>query len=488
MTTVLEYAETEMFLLGIFATACLIAPPAQEPAGDLGALSARAREAMATERYLDAVALYEKLLQARPADAGLLMNLGIARVLGGRPADAVAPLNEAVRLDDSLTPAWLFLGRAHADLGQPQEAVGPLERALTGDAGNLGARRLLAESQYAIGRFEAAAAEYRRLTDRQPDSPRAWYGLASSYSALTAKSIEDLQATGDSPYAQLLRAELAMGDGDPREAASLVQGVLAARPDLPGTHTILADAYEQLGQTADAAAARQRAVAVAASCTAGTAACALARGEPLQAATLAAKGADAEAVYWRLQAYNALAADAWQRLDGLPPSSEWHYVRSLAAEDQGRPQDALEELRRARALDPSNREIMRRLGVRLLRTRQVDEAITLLEEATRGETEPELRYLLGEAYLLAQRAADAVAPLEAAVKTMPQLTPARTALGRAYLQTGRPAEAIPHLEAGLPQDRDGSLYYQLAQAYQRAGRMEEAKKALGEYQRRSKQP
>lgn len=161
-------------------------------------------------------------------------------------------------------------------------------------------------------------------------------------------------------------------------------------------------------------------------------------------------------------------------------------MRSLVAEEQGDQQQALEELRRAHALEPANQEIVRRLGVRLLRTRQVDEAITLLEKATAGEADPELLYLLGEAFLLNQRPDAAVAPLEKAVKVMPQLTPARGALGRAYLQTGRAAEAIPHLEAGLSQDRDGSLYYQLAQAYQRAGRTEEAKKALAEYQKRRK--
>ena len=54
-------------------------------------------------------------------------------------------------------------------------------------------------------------------------------------------------------------------------------------------------------------------------------------------------------------------------------------------------------------------------------------------------------------------------------------------LGRAYLALGQPADAVEHLQAAVRRDADGSIHYQLAQAYQRLGMRDEARKALTQY-------
>ncbi len=54
-------------------------------------------------------------------------------------------------------------------------------------------------------------------------------------------------------------------------------------------------------------------------------------------------------------------------------------------------------------------------------------------------------------------------------------------LGRAYLAIGKPADAVEHLRAASPRDADGSIHYQLAQAYQRLGMRDEAREALTKY-------
>src|SRR5205823_13709069 len=48
--------------------------------------------------------------------------------------------------------------------------------------------------------------------------------------------------------------------------------------------------------------------------------------------------------------------------------------------------------------------------------------------------------------------------------------------------SGRVMDAIPHLKAALPTDDDGSLHYQLAQAYQASGQHGLATKTLAEYE------
>lgn len=61
-----------------------------------------------------ALALLEPLALERPADAGLLADLGLCRYLAGRTGDAIESLRAAVRLDASSLPAILTLGSIYA--------------------------------------------------------------------------------------------------------------------------------------------------------------------------------------------------------------------------------------------------------------------------------------------------------------------------------------------------------------------------------------
>jgi predicted Zn-dependent protease len=81
---------------------------------------------------------------------------------------------------------------------------------------------------------------------------------------------------------------------------------------------------------------------------------------------------------------------------------------------------------------------------------------------------------------------EAIPFLEKVVKSDPNHMPARAALGLAYLRVGRAAEAIPHLKAARDVEDDGSLYYQLAQAYQRAGQQPLARENMQRFEEISK--
>lgn len=65
--------------------------------------------------------------------ARLLLNLGIAFRREGRPRDAVACLETAVRLDGESAPAWRHLGLARRDLGDRAGARAALRRSLALD-------------------------------------------------------------------------------------------------------------------------------------------------------------------------------------------------------------------------------------------------------------------------------------------------------------------------------------------------------------------
>jgi Flp pilus assembly protein TadD len=109
---------------GAVALLILCGPSSATPSTDIqtadtiAAHAAEGAAAMQAGRFDDAAMIYEELTSARPNDAGLLMNLGMARYMAGHPEAALGPLQKSVRLNPSLAPASLFLGGTLLDLGR----------------------------------------------------------------------------------------------------------------------------------------------------------------------------------------------------------------------------------------------------------------------------------------------------------------------------------------------------------------------------------
>jgi predicted Zn-dependent protease len=107
----------------------------------------------------------------------------------------------------------------------------------------------------------------------------------------------------------------------------------------------------------------------------------------------------------------------------------------------------------------------------------------VLEQLVREQPDaPEANALLGDVLLAQQQPERAIPALEKAVRAAPKEPRSHGDLGRAYLLVGRAAEAIPHLEQARTADVDGSLRFQLARAYQAAGRTEQAEQAMKDYE------
>src|SRR4029453_12178671 len=98
---------------------------AQSPA--LVEKSERAQLWMAQQRFADAAVLYEELTRALPGNAGMLVNLGMARHLAGQDAEAIAPLEASLKIRPA-AQAPLFLGASYLRTGQPAKAIAPLRR------------------------------------------------------------------------------------------------------------------------------------------------------------------------------------------------------------------------------------------------------------------------------------------------------------------------------------------------------------------------
>ncbi len=238
-----------------------------------------------------------------------------------------------------------------------------------------------------------------------------------------------------------------------------------------------------------AAAERAKAAARPRDCAAKPAECRYLDGKYLDAIAAAEGRADAPSLYWTTRAYNALATEAFATLDTLPPSAEVHVVLASVHRDQGRPTEAVPELKAALALRPGDRAIEEDLASALYESRNLDEALPLLARLTgpAKTARTDLAFFYGDALLRAQQVEAALPYLKAAAAGQPEAIVVRASLGRALLQTGDAAAALPHLEAAAAADdpqSDGAAHYQLAQAYQRLGRADQARTALAEYQKR----
>ena len=442
---------------------------------------------MEASRFDEAEALCRKLLGLTPGDPVAHMQLGMARAMGGRAAEALAPLMEALRRRPDLVPAKLFLGISYLELGRPRDAIAPLRQVVQVDAANTAARQALAEALLATDRHAEASAHLKVLAEVQPESPQVWAALGRSYEGITRAAFAKLQAVDpDSPYVWLLTADVLIVEEKYPAAFSLIRKAQQALPELPGLHQALATVYEASGHADWAAVEAQRARDEKPACTVMPVACAYLGGKLDDVLTRTAKTTPQAALFWRARAANDLAGQAFDTLERLPPSIERHVVRAGIARDQNRPLDAVAELREALKLSPDDPGRERELSVALHAARDYDAALPLLEKLHRlAPADPEVLAALGDTLLQLQQLDRAVPLLKKAVAAMPDNLGTQASLGRALLQSGDAAQAAVHLEKALPGDPDGSTYYQLAQAMQRTGRADRARTLLAEYQKRS---
>lgn len=468
----------------IVVIVCLSIDPLHAQGRAHGEKVQQGNDAMVAGRYDEAAAIYAELARVLPSDPGILLNLGMAHSMAGRPHAAVKPLSRAVVLQPTLHAAWLFLGSAYLDTGRPSLAVKPLVKAVETDARSIRARQMLAEACLSLERYRDAERQLLKIIELDPNHANAWYALGQSHEARARRALETLQQVAPgSVYVTLLAADVLASQGDYEQAVTFYRGVLEKHPGMRAAQAALADVYELAGNTEGAANERRKLDALpAADCAREKAECEFLARRYREAAAAAGTRTDPASYYWRAMAHSELALEAFSRLEQLPPSPESHAFRAELYRHQGRHVDSVAELRKAVALAPRDRRMQRELATSLYLSRDYEAAQPLLRELLQQEpTSAQLNFLYGDTLLQQQNVEAAVPPLESAVRLDARLTDARVSLGRAYLQLGRAADAIPHLKAALAGDQDGSIHYQLARAYQATGQAQLAREMMGKY-------
>ncbi len=464
----------------LLLAAVVFAAQADNPA----AMAAQAKQAMEEGRFAQAAEIYGRLYPLAPDDLGMLVNLGMAHSLAGRHAEAVEPLSKAVAKNAGAFPAQLFLGSSYFNLGKFDDAVNALEAAVKLAPGHTPARRMLGAAYAQLKRPGSALPHLEKLAALEPDSPNAWAALGKAYAALARQAFAKLEASApESAYMLRLIGDIRFGAEQYPSAFYLYRKALERKPGRRGLHAAVAEIYRRTGrgEWADAEQSKEAALG-AIDCEVERFECLFAQGE-LDDLRLASAGLDsAEGLYWMAQACNLLAERAFARLKGMMPSVAVHAARADVHKEMRQFEAAAEQWAAALALQPADTDLEAELAAALYQSRQFEEAEPLIRALLQKfPQEAEWPFMLGDILLNRQQAEEAASLLAKAVKFDPDLLPARHSLGRAYAQVGRDADAIAHLEKALPLDDDGSLLYQLAQAYRATGNHEAAAPLLERY-------
>jgi tetratricopeptide (TPR) repeat protein len=193
---------------------------------------------------------------------------------------------------------------------------------------------------------------------------------------------------------------------------------------------------------------------------------------------------DPEVLFVLVHAYSDLSTRASQDLAITAPASpQAHELNAESLEVQGKWDEAAKEYQQILEQNPREAGIHFRIGRLLLSKPNPDPAAA---EQAKKEFQQELEidpqnagaeYILGELAREANQFPEAVEHFARATKLDVSFTDAFLGLGMTYVSDGKPAEAIPPLETYVRmQPANPAGHYQLAMAYNRAGRKEEAKR------------
>jgi predicted Zn-dependent protease len=447
--------------------------------------SQEAKQLMAEGKFQQAIVVYRELNEALPNNPGLKLNLGMALHLAGKKRKAIPQLEEAVKLDPHMAPAWLFLGSTRLQLGEVSAALKPLRTVLQLQPDQHQARQMLADALFSLDRLEEARTQYQRIATEDSQNATAWYGLGRCYELLSSTTFEKLQRLApESAYVLSLLAEARLREQQFSSAFYLYRRALERMPNLHGLHSAVTEIYRQTGHPEWAKIEEQREMALALlDCRSPTLECHFQAGR-YDALIAAAESANTpESLYWRTRAYNELALTAFDRLGRLPPSAELHELKGHIYNNQKKYSEAASEWKKALELSPTNLQIRKELAISLKLGEDYSAALPLFQELLHQQPDSaEFNYFAGDTLLELQQPKEALPLLKRAAARDPKSVAAQKSLARCQLAAGQAANAIPHLKLVLARDEDGTLHYQLAQAYRAIGQIELSKKMLSDYE------
>jgi tetratricopeptide (TPR) repeat protein len=190
-----------------------------------------------------------------------------------------------------------------------------------------------------------------------------------------------------------------------------------------------------------------------------------------------------EALYWTIKANEQVAFQALGKYEELAPNSErTHLLVGDIYRQRDRYEDAEVQYRQALVLQPGDPAALLGLAWAQFGNGELVPALATAKEALQhSPSDPEVNLVIGEILVEQHDFTDAESYLKRSLSAKPQMLPHIYALlGHIDEQEGRNQDAIRDLLLGLPSDEDGSVHYQLAQAYRRVGDNKDAAGAMAQ--------
>jgi tetratricopeptide (TPR) repeat protein len=410
----------------------------------------------------DAAREYRKALTLQPTELGLHTSLGYALLHAQRRNEAESEFLSELRMDSNNIEALLGLSVVHLFEGDAMGAQQNVSRVLEISPQFL-------DQMEDFPPLDLPPEGWRKLVpDLQKLSrpPATSFLLWAAYKALGEKDkADEKRKSFQSQTAALEGERVGAQQGhsghkacESHDYAACVKWLQPRKNLSPADYFFLGESQFSLGQFEMAADAL--------------------------GAALAEQPKNAEALYWLVRTYNALADHCFTQLMArFPDSWRTHQLWAETYHLQQADKDAIQEYQTAIRLRPQDFELHRALGELYLASNSLEEARKELESASAlNPGDARGLYLVGNWYIAERQPQQAIPYLERSLRFDPGLLEAHAALGKAYLRTSQAALAAPELEKATALDHYGDLHYLLYEAYRDLGKKDLAQTALAQSQ------
>ena len=119
-------------------------------------------------KFLEAKAIYEKILLTYPSQPQALINLGIIKIQLGELKEGIDLLKKVIKIDPSQAYVYTNLGNALLELGEKEEALLMLNKAISKEPNLANAHYNLARALKVNERYEEAILSYKNALSIEP--------------------------------------------------------------------------------------------------------------------------------------------------------------------------------------------------------------------------------------------------------------------------------------------------------------------------------
>ncbi len=401
-------------------------------------------------RYMEAAAIYQRLLATTDGPPCLRAALGNVSLRSGRVNDARAAFNQQISTDPGCSTAWLGLADADILGGNSEGALGILERLSSNDAGFLREHFASAMSELPSSSLRqfSAAVEARHASGQMDQG--AYQVLQNALAG---------SAPGRPAPAKPVVPHLRKSPSAWRASGQFSQCVNSLWPE----RATLGEKDLQLLAECAHMTGNNRIASMSAS--------QLIRRFPESGAGF----------YWAIRAHEWQAVTALAHFEELAPdSAQTHLLLADLYRHKGKLADAAAEYQKALAIAPSDHGALLGAAATDLMAGRTDDAIaTALRGLAQQPGDARLNLLVAEALAAQNKYTEAEPYLLASLHGDPELLPrVHALLGRSYAASGRTEDAIAQLKLGVASDEDGSVHYQLARLYGKIGNKKESTAAM----------